>query len=93
MQTILNFLLFCAFIGIVWGLLEKGFESLSDILGSVLSFFMLGLSYGVILFGIMYVGSFLCLWQDYHLFGYHPFWIGFAAGVAIQLYRFIRSRI
>ena len=86
-----NFLLICAVIGIIGACLGWFFEKAQGLLSYVISFFIFGVGLGIILCGIMWVGYFVGLFGDWHIFGTHPFLIGFSFGVVREIYLLIRT--
>lgn len=85
MATVLNFLLFFAFIGMLGAFLGKFFDALAGVLSKLLSYVILAVFWGILLFGIMWLACFLGYANDYHIFGYHPFWVGFVPCMIYQI--------
>lgn len=87
----LNFLLICAVIGIIGACLGWFFDKSQGFFSWILSFLIPGIGMGIILFGIMGIGYFVGIFGSWHLFGCHPFLIGFIFGVVREIYLVIRS--
>ena len=86
-----NFLLICAVIGIIGAILGWIFDKSQNFLSWILSFVIPGIGMGIILTGIMWVGYFVGLFGDWHIFKFHPFLIGFSFGVVREIYLLIRT--
>lgn len=86
-----TFLLICAVIGIIGAILGWFFDNTQSFFSWVLSFFLPGIGMGIILCGIMWLGYFVGIFGSWHLFGCHPFLIGFIFGVVREIYLVIRS--
>ena len=87
----LNFLLICAVIGIIGAILGWFFDKSQGFFSWILSFIIPGVGMGIILCGIMWVGYFVGLFGDWHIFGFHPFLIGFSFGVIREIYLVVRT--
>ena len=88
-----TFLLICAAIGVIGAFLSWLWEKSEGFLSSLLSYFMKGIGYGVILFTIMFVGWLLSFFRSWDICGVNPFWIGFCIGVVVEAYNLVRRLI
>ena len=86
-----NFLLICAVIGIIGACLGWFFDKSQGFFSWILSFLIPGIGLGIILFGIMGIGYFVGIFGSWHIFGAHPFLIGFSFGVVREIYLLIRT--
>ena len=86
-----NFLLICAVIGIIGACLGWFFDKSQGFFSWILSFLIPGIGLGIILFGIMGIGYFVGIFGSWHIFGAHPFLIGFIFGVVREIYLLIRT--
>lgn len=85
-------LLVIAGVSAIFGIIGKLLGGLENVFTTVLSLFAFGLVYGALLTGIMFLLSFFGLVGDMHIFGVHPFWIGFIPAVIHEIYLCIRVR-
>ena len=86
-----NFLLIAALVGIIGAVIEKIWDGSHDFLAGILSYFISAIGMGIILCGIMWLGYFVGIFGSWHIFGAHPFLIGFIFGVVREIYLVIRS--
>ncbi len=89
---LLNFILIAAVIGIIGAFLSWVFDGLQNVLASLLSYVFSGLIAGLVLFGIMFLGTLFCICDDWYLFGIHSFWLGFIIGMVYEIYFTLRVR-
>jgi len=88
---LLNFILIAAVIGVIGAILNWLFDGIQNFLASLLSYFLSGLIAGLVLFGIMFLGTVFCICSDWYLFGMHSFWVGFIAGTMYESYVMLRE--
>ena len=86
-----NFLLVAALVGIIGAVIGKIWDGSQNFLAGILSYFISAIGMGIILFGIMGIGYVVGIFGSWHLFGCHPFLIGFIFGVVREIYLVIRS--
>ena len=84
-------LLIAALVGIIGAVIGKIWDGSQNFLAGILSFFIPAIGMGIILFGIMGIGYVVGIFGSWHLFGCHPFLIGFIFGVVREIYLVIRS--
>lgn len=92
-MELLNFLLVVAAIGAIAGILGKLLNGLGNIVTTILSLFVFGIIYGIVLMGIMILARFLGFTENIEIFDCHPFWIGFVPAVIHEIYLVIRERV
>lgn len=86
-----NFLLIAALVGIIGAVIGKIWDGSQNFLAGILSYFISAIGMGIILFGIMGIGYVVGIFGSWHIFGAHPFLIGFIFGVVREIYLVIRS--
>ena len=84
-------LLIAALVGIIGAVIGKIWDGSQNFLAGILSFFIPAIGMGIILFGIMWLAYFVGIFGSWHIFGAHPFLIGFIFGVVREIYLVIRS--
>lgn len=88
-----KFLLLCALAGVLGAIIEKIFNGCQNFLATVMSFLIEGLAFGIILFGIMWLGKSFGFFGSMKILGIHPFLVGFGIGTIREIYLAIRSAI
>lgn len=86
-----NAILIAALVGVIGAVIGKIWDGSHDFLAGILSYFISAIGMGIILFGIMGIGYFVGIFGSWHIFGCHPFLIGFIFGVVREIYFLIRS--
>ena len=78
-----------AFIGMILALTEGLRDKIWDGIGKILSFFISGLFWGLLIGGGVLLGEFMCILNSDTIFGYNPFLVGFIIGILIELLQII----
>lgn len=95
-DMLVKIIILAAFIGMLKPLAEWVWDKLEGPLSWILSFFLLGIVFGVVLAAIMIIGEFLCIFDSMYIFGYHPFKLGFCLGtgwsIIKSLFNWIKTR-
>lgn len=83
-----TFLLLCMCAGILFVVLGKCWDKISEWLTKPVSYILPGLMLGAALTGIMFLKQ--GLFGELTLWGFHPFWVGFVPMTLWEIFRSLR---
>ena len=82
-----------AFIGMILVVTEGLRDKFWDLIAKILSFFISGLFWGLLLGGGVLLGEFMCILNSDTIFGYNPFLVGFVLGTIIKILQIVNTWI